>query len=153
MACEFFANQVQQIGLNQPILFTESIPCSKGYVYHPNGTGSFVLRGIVNNPCNNFAHYQVTFNGNISVPEGGAVTAISVAIAVNGEVRPTSRAIFTPQAVDEYGNVTATAIIKVPKGCCFNVAVEYAQATDSTTVEPTPFINVQNSNLVISRIA
>ena len=56
-------------------------------------------------------------------------------------------------AVDEYGNLTSTAIIKVPKGCCFSLAVEYVQATDDPATEPTPFVLVQNSNLVIDRIA
>ena len=96
----------------------------------------------------------MTYNGNIAIPEGGEVTPIAVAITVNGEPRVTSRAIFTPQAVDEYGNVTSTAIITVPKGCCFSIAVRYVDATtDDPAVEPTPLIEVQNSNLVINRIA
>lgn len=148
---EYLANDVQNVSLNNPILFTASIPCTKGCVYHEDGTGIFILRGITNN-C--FARYQVTYNGNIAVPEGGAVTPIAVAITVNGEPRVTSRAIFTPQAVDEYGNVTSTAIITVPKGCCFSVAVRYIDATtDDPAVDPTPLIEVQNSNLVVSRIA
>ena len=139
------------MALNSPILFTASIPCNKGYVYHEDETGIFILRGITNN-C--FARYQVTYNGNIAVPDGGDITAIAIAITVNGEERPTSKAIFTPQAVDEYGNVTSTAIITVPRGCCFSVSVRYVDATvDDPTVTPTPTIEVQNSNLVINRIA
>lgn len=148
---EYLANPVQSVGLNSPVLFTASIPCPKGYVYHEDETGIFILRGVTNN-C--FARYQLTYNGNIAIPEGGAVTPIAVAITVNGEPRPTSQAIFTPQAVDEYGNVTSTAIITVPKGCCFSVSVRYVDATVSDpAVTPTPAINVQNSNLVIQRLA
>ena len=78
---------------------------------------------------------------------------IAVALTVNGEPRYVSRAIFTPAEADEYGNVTSTAIIKVPKGCCFSVSVEYVSGvTDGVTV-PTTNINVLNSNLVIDRIA
>ena len=96
----------------------------------------------------------MTYNGNIAVPEDGELTPIAVAITVNGEPRLTSRAIFTPQATDEYGNVTSTAIITVPKGCCFTVSVRYIDATtDDPATEPTPLIEVQNSNLVINRIA
>lgn len=148
---EYLANAVQNVALNAPVLFTASIPCNKGYVYHEDETGIFILRGCTNN-C--FARYQVTFNGNIAVPEDGDLTPIAVAITVNGEPRLTSRAILTPAAVDEYGNVTSTAIITVPKGCCFSVSVRYVDATtDDPAVTPTPVITVQNANLVIDRIA
>lgn len=151
MAAEYLANAVQNVALNSPINFTASIPCNKGYVYHEDETGIFILRGITSN-C--FARYQVTYNGNIAVPEGGELTPIAVSISVNGEPRPTSTAIFTPQAVDEFGNVTSTAIVTVPKGCCFSVSVRYVDATVADpTVEATPVIEVQNSNLVIDRIA
>lgn len=145
---EYLANAVQEVALNDPILFSASIPCTKGYVYHEDETGIFILRGITNN-C--FARYQVTFNGNIAIPEGGTVTPIAVAIAVNGEPRLTSRAIFTPAAVDEYGNVTSTAIVTVPRGCCFSLSVRYVTA--DPTEDSATAIEVQNSNLVINRVA
>lgn len=151
MAAEYLANPVQSVALNGPIIFSASIPCTRGYVYHEDETGVFILRGMTNGQC--FATYQVTFNGNVAIPTGGAVTPIAVAITVNGEPRVTSRAIFVPAAVDTYGNVTSTAIIKVPKGCCFSISVEYVQATDDPTTTPTPLIDVQNANLVINRIA
>lgn len=151
MAAEYLAVQEQLVNLNSPIIFTASIPCTRGWVYHEDETGIFILRGITNQ-C--FATYQVTYNGNIAVPEDGTVEPIAIVITVNGEPRVTSRAIFTPAAVDEYGNVTSTSIIKVPKGCCFTVSVEYVSGitADTTTVPPTA-INVLNSNLVIDRIA
>ena len=153
MAAEYLANAVQEVSLNAPIVFTASIPCTKGYVYHEDETGIFILRGIVNCPTACFATYKVTYNGNIAIPEGGTVTPIAVAITVNSEPRPTSRAIYTPAAVSEYGNVTSTAIIKVPRGCCFSLSVENIPATSDPTVTPAPVIEVQNSNLVIDRIA
>ena len=148
MAAEYLANAVQEVNLNAPIIFSASIPCNKGYVYHEDETGIFILRGITNGQC--FATYQVTYNGNIAIPEGGTVTSIAIAIAVNGEPRPTSRAIITPAAVDQYGNVTSTCIIKVPRGCCFSLSVE---ATPAGVATEATSINVQNSNLVINRIA
>lgn len=148
---EYLANAPQTVALNAPVLFTASIPCNKGFVYHEDETGIFTLRGITQN-C--FARYQVTFNANISVPEGGAVTPIAVAISVQGEPRPTSTAIFTPAAAEDQGNVTSTAIITVPRGCCFGLAVRYIDATaDDPETTPTPSIQVQNANLVITRIA
>lgn len=153
MACEFLYNEIQDVTLNGPVLFRTSIPCNRGYVYHESETGNFILRGIVNNQCNCFAHYQVTFNGNIAIPEGGAVTPIAIALTVNGEPRLTSRAIFTPAAAEDFGNVTSTAIIKVPKGCCFSLSVDSVPATTDPTVTPAPVIEVQNANLTIARIA
>jgi hypothetical protein len=153
MACEFLFNDIQEVSLYSPVLFRASIPCTKGYVYHEDETGNFILRGIVPNQCNCFAHYQVTFNGNIALPEGADVVPIAIALTVNGEPRLTSRAIFTPAAVDEYGNVTSTAIIKVPRGCCFSLGVEAVPATTDPTVTPAPIIEVQNANLTITRIA
>lgn len=147
---EYLANAVQNISLNQPAIFTASIPCPRGYVYHENETGIFILRGLTNN-C--FARYQVTFNGNIAIPTGGAVTPIAIALTVNGEPRQTSRAIFVPAAVETYGNVTSTAIITVPKGCCFTLSVRYVAADEDPTTTPTPVIEMQNANLVVSRIA
>ena len=151
MAAEYLAQTLQSVSLNAPVVFTASIPCTRGYVYHEDETGIFILRGITCNQC--FATYQVAFNGNISIPTGGTVTPIAVAITVNGEPRLTSRAIYTPAAVEEFGNVTSTAIIKVPKGCCFSLAIEAVPASADPTVTPAPVIDVQDANLVISRIA
>lgn len=148
---EYLANAVQNVAVNAPVIFTASIPCTRGYVYHEDETGVFILRGCTNN-C--FARYQVTFNGNVAIPDGGDITPVAIAITVQGEPRLTSRAIYTPQAVDEYGNLTSTAIITVPRGCCMTVAVDYVDATtDDPATTPTPLIEVQNANLTITRIA
>lgn len=155
MACEFLYNPIQEVALNAPILFDTSIPCSRGNVYHEGNTGNFILKGASGNSscCNQFAQYQVTFNGNIALPEGADVVPIAVAASVNGEPRLTSRAIFTPAAVEEFGNVTSTAIIKVPRCCCFSLSVDAVPATTDPTVTPAPVIEVQNANLTITRIA
>ena len=94
MAAEYLANAVQEISLNAPAIFTAAIPCTKGYVYHEDETGVFILRGITCNQC--FATYQVTFNGNIAIPEGGTVTPIAIAIAVSGEPRLTRTLTVLP---------------------------------------------------------
>ena len=155
MACEFIYPENQSVALNTPVLFRDSIPCRKGYVYHADGEGVLILRGIVNNQCACYAQYQVTYNGNIAVPEGGTVPTggIAIAITVNGEPKRSSRAIIVPAAAEDYGNVTSTAIIKVPRGCCFSISVEPVVATADPTVTPAPIIDVIDSNLVIDRIA
>lgn len=149
---EYVYNPIQLVQPNQPVILDASIPCNRGYVFHREGSGIVTLRGIVNNSCANFARYQVTFNGNIAVPTGRTVGPIAIALAIDGEPILTSRAIVTPAAVDEYFNVTSTAIITVPKGCCFNVSVENASFGATAADTPTA-INVQNANLVVSRIA
>lgn len=154
MADYLTRDTVESVALNAPIQFLDSIPCNRGYVFHQNGTGIFTLRGIVNNPTSCFARYVVEFTGNIAIPTGGAITPISTAIVVSGEERSGSRSIFTPAAVDEYGSVTSRATIDVPRGCCFNVSVEYVNGTvnDPATV-PTPLINVIDGSLSINRVA
>ncbi len=154
MACEFLYNDVQEVALYSPVIFRSSIPCNRGLIIHEDETGNFILRGAnTGNCCNQWTHYQVTFNGNIAIPEGGTVTPIAVALTVNGEPRYVSRAIFTPAAVGDFGNVTSTAIIKVPRCCCYSLGVEAVPATTDPTVTPAPIIEVQNANLTISRVA
>lgn len=141
---EFTYNPIQEVAVGQNVLLNDSIPCPRGYIVHRNGSGLLTLRGIVNNPCSNFARYKVTFNGNIAVPTTGTAGPISLALAIDGEAIQTSKATVTPAAVDQYFNVTSTAFITVPRGCCYILAVENT-STDS--------INVQNANLVVERVA
>ncbi len=157
---EFTNNPVQIVQPNQQVLLNTTIRCPKGYVLHREGSGIVTLRGIVNNPQACFARYQVTFNGNIAIPNGTTVSPISVAIAIDGEPVLTSKAIFTPaEAADEipsdnnYGNVTSTAIITVPRGCCFSVSVRYVSGVTDGTTTPPVSINQINGNLTIDRIA
>ena len=149
---EFVQNEIQLVQPNQNILLQSSIPCNRGYVYHRNGSGILTLRGVVNGACGCFARYQVTFNGNIAVPEDGTVGPIAIALALDGEPIQTSRAIVTPAAVNEYFNVTSTAIITIPRGCCENLSVENVSFGATAADAPTA-INVQNANLTVSRIA
>lgn len=148
---EYVYNPIQLVQPNQNVLLDSSIPCNRGYVIHREGSGILTLRGIVNG-CGCFARYQVTFNGNIAVPEDGTVGPIAIALAIDGEPIQTSRAIVTPAATEEYFNVTSTAIITVPKGCCYTVSVENV-SFGATAAEPATAINVQNANVVVSRIA
>lgn len=143
-------DSVETVALNAPIPFLDSIPCPNGNVYHQSGSGIFILKGKTNN-C--FARYEVTFTANISIPTGGAVTPIATAIVVSGEQRLGSRSIYTPAAVDEYGNVTSRTVINVPRGCCFTVSVEYISGVTDGTTTPTPNINVVDGSVSINRIA
>lgn len=141
---EFTYNPIQLIDVGESAILNTTIPCNKGYVYHRNESGIVILRGIVNNPTNCYARYKVTFNGNIAVPTGETAGPISVALAIDGEALPTSNAIVTPTVADAYFNVTSTAFITVPKGCCFSVSLR-----NTSTIS----INMQNANLVVERVA
>lgn len=142
---EYVANAVQPVLAGQNVLFTDDIvPCNRGYVIHREGSGIFTLRSVVNNPSACFARYLIFFGGNVAIPEDGTVGEISLAIALNGEVLPTSEALFTPAAVNQYGNVNVFAYVTVPKGCCFTAAIRNAG---------TATINVANANLAITRVA
>ena len=44
---EYLYNAVQAVQLNQPALFSNSIPCSRGNVYHENETGMATLRTVL----------------------------------------------------------------------------------------------------------
>lgn len=139
---EFVANEIALVQPNQPVILRTALACRCGCVLHRNESGIITLRGG--------NRYQVTFNANIAVPEDGTVQPISIALAIDGEPILTSRAIVTPAAVDEYFNVTSTDIIVVPCGCCLNVSVE--NTSESVDGAPAPAINVQNSNLTVTRL-
>ena len=153
---EFTKNDVQTVLPNQVVTLNTTIGCNKGYVYHRNGSGIVTLRGITPN-C--FARYQVTFNGNVAIPSTGTAGPVSVAVAIDGEPVLTSRAIVTPAAVaadpptqNNFFNVTSTAIVDVPKGCCMNISVENT-SEGATPTAAAPAILVQNANLTVTRIA
>ena len=147
---EYLAVAAQNVALNQAAIFEASIPCRAGNVAFENDTGVFILRG---NTTNCFARYSVDFNGNIALPTGGTPGPIAVALTVNGEVRPSSLAISTPAAAEEFNNVTSTAIIDVPRGCCYYLSLRNVAASSDPTVTPAPVITIQNGNFRINRIA
>ena len=150
---EYTYNEVQLIQPGASALLNTAIGCNKGYVIHRPGSGILTLRGMVNNPCSNFARYRVSFDGNIAVPTGGTVGEIQLALAIGGEVVPTSIAAATPAAVEQYWNVNGFAIIDVPKGCCYTVAVENASVSETPATTPASALNLRNLNVEVTRIA
>ena len=140
------------VALNSTIPFNSvSIPCNKGNVI-PLVPGILNLNG---NTSNRFARYEVTLQGNIQIPEGGAVTPIAVGITLNGAVIPESVAIVTPAAAEDYWHINTTAFVTVPCGCCVTVSGAYVDGTeDDPTTTPTPSIQVRREALLdVQRIA
>ena len=138
---EIIAVATQTVAENQNVLFTDSITCGNCSITHRDGSGLVTLRGTTNQ-CR--ARYKVTFGGNIAIPTGGTVEAISLALAIDGEGLGSSTMIVTPAAVEEYFNVFGAMFIDVPKGCCLTVSIQNTSAQS---------ILVQNANLIIERVA
>lgn len=156
MACEYIA-PAQTVLLNSPILFSDSIPCMRNRIYHNNGDGTFILRGMNRRQrccCQvPLTEYQVTFAGNIAIPTGGTVGPIAVALAIGGEVIEASRSIATPAAVGEYSTVVSTRIVKVPWASYPSLSVEYVSgAVDDPAFVPTPAISLVSGNLTITPV-
>lgn len=138
---EFTANALQTVAVGQNVLLTETPVCGSNCIVHRAGSGNVTLRGITQQ-CK--ARYKVSFGGNIAIPTGGTVGAISIAIAIDGEPLASATATVTPAAVENFFNVFTAVFIEVPKGCCVTVAVENTS---------TQAINVQNANLIVERVA
>lgn len=139
---EIIANAVQNVLANQNVYFTDTVICGNASIGHRDDSGLVTLRGVTN--CQNRARFLVTFGGNIAIPTGGTVEAISLAIAIDGEPVPATTMIVTPAAVEQYFNVKASIFIDVPKNCCSQISV---------TNTSTQTVLVQNANLIITREA
>lgn len=149
---EFVYNEVQLVQPGAPALLNTAIGCPRRNVIHRAGSGILTLRGITNN-CSGFARYRVSYDGNIAIPEGGTAGEIQLALAIGGEVVPTSIATATPTVVDAYWNVSGFAIIDVPSGCCYTVSVDNASVSADPTTTPASALNLRNLNVEVTRLA
>ena len=149
---KYITSTDQNVALNNTIPFDiVSIPCNKGCVI-PITTGVLTLQG---SKSNRFARYEVKLQGNVAIPEGGAVTPIAVAITLNGVAIPDSVAIVTPAAAEDIWHINTSATVTVPCDCCVSVSAAYVDATeDDATVTPTPSIFVRRrASLTVNRVA
>ena len=150
---EYVYNDIQLVQPGAAALLETAIGCNRGLVLHRPGSGILTLRGRVNNPCSQFARYRVAYDGNIAIPEGGTAAEIQLAIAIDGEVVPTSIAAATPTVADAYWNVSGFAIIDVPVGCCYTISVENASVSATPATTPAPALNLRNLNVEVTRLA
>ena len=77
---EFTANALQTVPQGEDVAFTETPVCGTKCIVHRQGSGVVKLRGITNQ-CK--ARFLVSYSGNIQIPTGGTVEAISLAIAID----------------------------------------------------------------------
>lgn len=138
---EFTANALQNVAQNQNVLFTETPVCPTKCITHREGSGVVRVKGI-GNQCR--SRYLVSYSGNIQIPAGGTVEAISIAIAIDGEPLASTAMIVTPAAVENLFNVSSQAYIDVSCGCCSTVSVQNTSAQA---------IDAQNNNLIVVRVA
>ena len=138
---EFTSTTIQTVAAGQNLPLTETAIKGSNCINHRAGAGNVTLRGLTNQ-CK--ALFKVSFGGNIAIPTGGTVGAISVALAVGGEALNSATAIVTPAAVDQYSNVFTAVFVEVPRGCC---------VTEALKITSTQAISIANSNLIVERVA
>lgn len=138
---EFSNSNTVSVASGQNLPLTETAVAGPSCIVHREGAGIVTMRGLTNQ-CR--ARFKVSFGGNIAIPTGGTVEAISVALAINGEPLTSATAIVTPAAVENYFNVFVAAFIEVPRGCCVTVALKNTS---------TQAVSIANSNLIVERVA
>ena len=138
---EYVNNSIVTVASNQSVPLYATAVSGKACIVHREGSSQITLRGLTNQ---NRALFRVSFGGNIAIPTGGTVEAITAALSINGEPLTSATATVTPAAVGNYFNIYVSAQVCVPKGCCLTVAMENTS---------TQAVNFANSNLTVERIA
>lgn len=139
---EFSNSNTVSVAAGENLPLTETAVKSPACIMHREGSSLVTLRGLTSGQCR--ARFKVSFGGNIAIPTGGTVGAISVALAVGGEALNSATAIVAPAAVDQYSNVFTAVFVEVPRGCCVTVALKNTS---------TQAISIANSNLIVERVA
>ena len=114
-----FTSTIQQVAAGQNAILDTDVIKSR-CVSHRTGSG---LICVENSGCDcRPARYKIFVKANIAIPTGGTVGAISLGIALNGEIVQSSIATVTPAAVGDEFSVATEEIINAGK-CPVNIAV------------------------------
>ena len=138
---EIIATELQTVLAGANVQFTDTVVPGKACTMHRPGSGLVTLRGVTDQ-CR--ARYKVSFGGNLAIPTGGTVEAISLALAIDGEPIASTTMIITPAAVEEFFNVFGSIYLDIPRGCCSQISVRNVS---------TQSVEVQNANLIVERVA
>lgn len=138
---EFVNTSIVTVPAGQNVPLTETAVTGKPCIVHRTGSGQVTLRGMTNQ-CR--AKFRVAFGGNIAIPTGGAVGAITAALSINGEPLDGATATVTPAAVENYFNIFVSKIVEVPRGCCVTVGMKNTSAQA---------VSFANSNMTVDRIS
>ena len=134
-----FTSTIQQVAAGQNAILDTDVIKSR-CVSHRTGSG---LICVENSGCDcRPARYKVFVKANIAIPTGGTVGAISLGIALNGEIVQSSIATVTPAAAGDEFSVATEEIINAGK-CPVNIAVRNPN---------TQTIQVSNLVVIVERI-
>lgn len=137
---EFTAVAIQTVAQNSNIIWTDTPVPGNCSIVHREGSGLVTLRALPNGQCR--SRFKVTFGANLAAVT--AASAVSLAVAINGEPVSSSTMIVTPAAVGEYFNVNSSIYLDIPTNCCSQISVENTSAQS---------VSVQNANLIVERVA
>lgn len=137
---EFTAVATQTVTQNSNIIWTDTPVPGNCSIIHREGSGLVTLRALPNGQCR--SRFKVTFGANLAAVT--AASAVSLAVAINGEPVSSSVMIVTPAAVGEYFNVNSSVYLDIPTNCCSQISVENTSAQS---------VSVQNANLIVERVA
>ena len=134
-----FTSTIQQVAAGQNAVLDNDVIRSR-CVSHRTGSG---LICVDNSGCDcKPARYKVFVKANIAIPTGGTVGAISLGIALNGEIVQSSIATVTPAATGDEFSVATEEIVNAGK-CPVNIAVRNPN---------TQTIEVSNLVVIVERI-
>ena len=134
-----FTSTIQQVAAGQNAVLDTDVIRSR-CVSHRTGSG---LICVDNSGCDcKPARYKIFVKANISIPTGGTVEAISLGIALNGEIVQSSIATVTPAAAGDEFSVATEEIINAGK-CPVNIAVRNPN---------TQTIEISNLVVIVERI-
>lgn len=146
MAVEYSYIPSQFVEADENILFLNgSRCCKKGLVMHTDSSGVFRVKGGPN-CCKTI--YRVNFGANVAIApadEGGVVEPITIALTQNGEVLRNTIRTVTPAAIGDFWSIGFETFVELPCGCCDTITIR--NISETTTIE------VENSNLIIDRVA
>lgn len=134
-----FTSTIQQVAAGQNAILDTDVIKSR-CVSRRTGSG---LICVDNSGCDcKPARYKVFVKANIAIPTGGTVGAISLGIALNGEIVQSSIATVTPAAAGDEFSVATEEIINAGK-CPVNIAVRNPN---------TQTIEISNLVVIVERI-
>ena len=134
---QYVSNAVQTVPSGGSLTFDPNFGCRRccnNGITHRPGSGIFTLQAG--------RTYLISFKANIALAEGAAVGPIALALAIDCEAVPVTRAIVTPTAVGDYFGVYLTYELAVPCQCCQNVSVENVLPSADAAGVP---VDVQNA--------